>query len=433
MTWKDFFSKLFLRIAAVILIVLAFKCNGQSIEGFGSGVTGGQGFPIMHVTNLNTSGPGSLSNLIGSNRIIVFDVTGSIDGFSKTINLCQNLTIDGSGLPAPGITLNGNNNGDVLSFDGSMVSNIIVKNIRVRNGGNDGINIINGAHDIALDHITSRENRDGNIDITSGSYNVTIQYCLNGPGNSSAFSGGMLIAYTPTRNISIHHNLFYTITSGQVGERNPFIHSSNQQPGANLMADFRNNVVYKWGRNNGTGSGYGSAVAYTGTANIVKNYYYSIVSQNNATNVDDGYGNGATGKAFISGNFSGNGIDANAPNNHGEFLIPSAANVQMQDPCTAAYIVKGNAGCRPLDQVDQNILNQINLVLCPVITPIMWLAVSFDIPRRLLKWSMAQEENSVYFDVQESENGIDFYSMAKIGTIATDGNSISITDYQLKL
>src|SRR4051812_14579873 len=86
-------------------------------EGFGAATKGGKGKQIVHVKNLNAKGPGSLYAAIASNRIVVFDVSGTIDDFRWDSSdgkdmAVSNLTIDGSTAPAPGITLNNNNNGN---------------------------------------------------------------------------------------------------------------------------------------------------------------------------------------------------------------------------------------------------------------------------------------------------------------------------------
>lgn len=52
--------------------------------------------------------------------------------------------------------------------------------------------------------------------------------------------------------ISIHHCLYSPAGSG-VGERNPLTHA-NYSPGVgDPNVDFRYNIVWKWGRNNGSG------------------------------------------------------------------------------------------------------------------------------------------------------------------------------------
>jgi hypothetical protein len=135
-------------------------------EGFGSLTRGGKGYRVVHVSNLNATGPGSLYEAIGSNRIIVFDVAGKINRFrwdnSDFSNLViSNLTIDGSSAPSPGITLdNTGAGGNCLSFQNGC-QNSIVKNLRVRNAGNDGFSLVGNCHDIVFDHVSSVDNGDG--------------------------------------------------------------------------------------------------------------------------------------------------------------------------------------------------------------------------------------------------------------------------------
>jgi hypothetical protein len=330
-------------------------------EGFGSGTRGGKGKPKVHVTNLNAKGPGSLYAAMGSNRIVVFEVGGTINNFrwdaSDENVVVSNLTIDGSTAPAPGITLNNSNNGNGLSFQNGC-HDIIISNIRVRNAGNDGFNLVNRCHDIVFDHVSSANNSDGDLDITDSCYNITVQWSILG----HSVTGPMLIAYPGTKDISIHHNLFNSTGSG-IGERNPLVHNATDyQPNiiSYLMVDFTNNIVWKWGNSNG-GFGYGSCADYGGTLQARNNFYQSA-SQPESAIIKDHDSKGS--KVYASGNVSGNkGINPNSVSNVSSPWI--VAPVTTQDACTAARKVLAEAGPRPLDATDKALIAAVLLASCP--------------------------------------------------------------------
>jgi hypothetical protein len=352
-----------------LLLLFTFLINTNELfsqtkyEGFGSATPGGKGKRIVYVTNLNSKGPGSLYEAIGSNRTIVFDVGGTINDFrwdaSDDTVVISYLTIDGSTAPPPGITLNNNYNGNGLSFQNGC-HDIIVSNIRVRGAGNDGFNLVNKCHDIIFDHCSSSNNGDGDLDITDSCYNITVQYCIFG----HSMSGAMLIAYPSTKNISIHHNLFNSTGSG-AGERNPFVHNAvNYKPNiiTYLMADFTNNVVWNWGNSNG-GFGYGSGADFGGTLQARNNFYHSVLFPENAI-VKNHESNGA--KVYASGNVSGNpGINPNSAKNVNAPWV--VARVTTQDACKAARKVLAEAGPRPLDTTDQAFINAVFLSNCPAV------------------------------------------------------------------
>ncbi len=337
-------------------------------EGFGSQAVGGaNSSTVYHVTNLNSSGSGSLANGIGSNKTIVFDVSGSISARLYLANVSY-LTIDATGKD---ITINGNNNGDAISMDGTNTHHIILKGLTVTNAGGDGINVVSGAHDILITNCSSYGNRDGNIDVagdnSSTTKNVTVQWCILGTGVSgSDYSGDMLIT---GQNVSAHHNLFVPAGPNVVGERCPLVHC-NYSPVGSPNADFRNNVVWKFGRNNATGSGYGTDVAYSATANVVNNYYYSPSDGGNAVVVNGSYGSTPKGNAYVAGNVSGNsGVNPNSQSNHAEYAIASQYAVTTQDACTAAQLVLTQAGPRPLNSANQALVNTVALTGCSVTPP----------------------------------------------------------------
>lgn len=336
-----------------------------SVQGYGAQVTGGAGQITIHVTTLNASGAGSLDSAMGSNRIIVFDVGGTISNFRGNYSGLTNFTIDGTTAPSPGITLTNNSNGDCFSLEQS--SNFIITNIRARgvgNGaGNDAMAFNNNCHDFVIDHVSVSGGQDGNLDVTE-SYNATVQYCIIGGGGnngtSDKWSGAMLIAYNPTKNVSIHHNLFSAVTTAGVGERIPLI---SHITGSIVTADFRNNLVWRWGRNGGTGSGYATGVSDGANANVVNNYYYSTSAQTSAT-VNQADPSLPIGHMYAATNLSGNAINANAGNNNAQFAITAFAQIPVESPCSSASCVLANAGCFPRDATDTAYINAVTLFGC---------------------------------------------------------------------
>jgi hypothetical protein len=132
-----------------------------------------------------------------------------------------------------------------------------------------------------------------------------------------------------------------------------------------MIVEFKNNLVYRWGRAGGTGSGYATGFDFGGTGQIINNYYYSTVSQGSAVayNVDPTAGSCGC-KAFVSGNFSGNGSSFPASTTTA-WVIPSQYQVATEDPCVAARKVLAKAGCQPLDAVDKAYINSVTLPGCP--------------------------------------------------------------------
>ncbi|HET6996033.1 MAG TPA: PKD domain-containing protein [Chitinophagaceae bacterium] len=338
-------------------------------EGFGANAVGGSNSPtVYHVTNLNSSGAGSLSNGIGSNRTIVFDVSGTITGRFDLINISY-LTIDGTGQD---ITIDNNNNGDGISFDGANTHHCILKNIHVTNAGGDGINVVSGAHDIMITNCTSYGNNDGNIDVAGDNSgitkNVTIQWCIIGGGkaNSSSYSGSTLIT---GQSVSMHHNLIVPATVGGVGERCPLVHC-NYSPVGSPNADIRNNLIWKFGRDNGTGSGFGIDVAYGAAGNAVNNYVYTSVTSSADNGVTSSAYGEPTGSLYATGNVSGNSnVNANSQSNHAEYTIPSQFAVATQDACTAASLVLRNAGPSPRNATDQHYVDGVSMTGCSSTPP----------------------------------------------------------------
>ena len=136
-------------VAAAVSAVCMDKIPAfPGVEGDGSFATGGRGGAVVHVTNLNPTGPGSLTDAVSqSNRIVVFDVSGIIDlsgmkGGKKDKPGKENKKIGGKiSIEQPNITIAGQTApGEGICLKGGALevaaNNIIIRYLRSRRGWN---------------------------------------------------------------------------------------------------------------------------------------------------------------------------------------------------------------------------------------------------------------------------------------------------------
>ncbi|MDE6502036.1 MAG: carbohydrate-binding protein [Ruminococcus sp.] len=262
-------------IAFLSALMMTFSVNGFNLKsdvtanavdnklvafpgavGGGKYATGGRGGEVYHVTNLNDSGTGSFRDAVSkSNRIVVFDVSGTIE--LKSNILCQsNITIAGQTAPGgSGITLKNYKMG--MAGD-----NIICRYISSRPGpyastssGNDAWGGANGSDSI-IDHCSMGWTTDEQWGLYSNNMNYTVQYSVIGPadswgGHKKGLHGfGMMMG---KGNLTFDHNLIIHNVSrnfrGKVQDT--------------YTADFTNNVIYDWG--------YQTAYGTIGHLNYVNN------------------------------------------------------------------------------------------------------------------------------------------------------------------
>ncbi len=200
--------------------------------GFGRFAVGGRYGDVVHVTNLNDSGIGSLRDAISQpNRIVVFDVGGIIKLNSRLV-FKNNQTIAGQTAPGDGIVLYGQG----TSFSGA--SNTIVRYMRFRMGrggtsGQDSVAIANGT-DIIFDHVSISWGRDGNYDINPDNKGdlgrITLQNAIVAQGLANHSTGGLMDAQLGS---SIINTLYIDNWTRNVKARGTL--------------QWVNNVVYNWG------------------------------------------------------------------------------------------------------------------------------------------------------------------------------------------
>ena len=209
-------------------------------EGFGAHATGGRGGDVYRVTNLNSSGAGSLrygiENAPTTGRTIVFAVSGYIpisnnsDTGDKTLRLVRNkITIAGQTAPGDGIGLR---DGRILLTG----NNEVIRNLRIRHGKNGGagdcLNIESNASNSIVDHLTMQFSTDENISFFNGTLNnFTMQSSVSAWGLESHNAGGLW----DLQNGSCHHSLW-----AHHKTRNPKARPSG-------LLEWVNNVTFDWG------------------------------------------------------------------------------------------------------------------------------------------------------------------------------------------
>lgn len=221
-------------ILAILLTGFSSFVYGQTpvygLEGWGAATIGGQGGRLIRVTNLNASGVGSLKDALTQtgNRVIVFEVGGTINLYGSTLSIKHpHVTIAGQTAPSPGVNL----------INGSIsiqTHDVILQHIRMRVGA---ANKVNGwepdgistyiANNIIIDHCSVTWAVDENCSASgprfdgstpnewrmNTSHDITISNCIIAEGLSNAthskgeHSKGSLIHDNVT-NIAILKNLY---------------------------------------------------------------------------------------------------------------------------------------------------------------------------------------------------------------------------------
>ena len=310
------------KLSVIVLAILGMVSTTWAYEGYVPITTGGDSGTVVHVTNLNDSGTGSLRAVIAGlsdNQKIVFDVGGSICVTTEMRIGRNNITVDGSSAPSPGITLVGSGLYNCLL--GIKANDIIVKHMRFRNSGAEGIQIWEGIG-IVVDHCSVTGSGDGAVDINTADH-VVISRCLFGSNTEVHKAHGTYV--------SAHHNLYSWNNRRQprVFEAGPYW-------------DFRNNVVEFW-------SGTGTNILLSNAVNVVNNWYGNPGPLATCTN---GFlGLTSDTNVYTNGNYSACGQNIDAV---GNISTPNLEpGVTTTDANTAYNSVLADVGAQPTDAIDQ--------------------------------------------------------------------------------
>jgi len=356
------------RVLCAVLTVCAAFCASISAddaglpsfpgaEGYGSHVTGGRGGKVIHVTNLNPTGPGSLQWACEQQgpRIIVFDVNGVIHphniGDKKVLSIARSdITIAGQTAPGAGITIEGS----VSTYRGAEdkpVKNVVLRFIRARakvpkgSGRNVRAIELSNSSDVIVDHVSGCWSIDDCFDLYT-TLNTTVQWCTveesdiwyeggDEPHNFAMIMSGQRGKYKP---ISVHHTLIAN-------------HRQRTPSCGSYPTDFRNNLIYNGGE--------GGCNSRKGGISIVGNYLKPgpagilgprmYMPPYTVRQPSLGFR-----KAFVQGNYypwSGGYLDRNADDPR---LLPEEPEHKPVATHTAeeAYrLILAQSGCLPKDTV----------------------------------------------------------------------------------
>ena len=265
-------------------------------EGYGRFAIGGRGGKVIHVTNLNDTGAGSLRDAVENYdgpRTIVFDVSGVIALESRIICSDQFITIAGQTAPGKGICIR-------KAPFGCTGNDLIGRHLKVRLGGGatyDGMGLTGANHSI-LDHCSISWTIDESFS-SRGGKNITLQRtliseALNAAGHQN-YPAGTEHGYAGTIGGdvgSFHHNLL-AHNYGRNWSMGGGLDGNGYLAG---RLDITNNVVYNWGGRTTDGGAM--------EVNFVGNYYKpGAGSKKFVTLTIDHEGIGlGTQRAYFSGN-----------------------------------------------------------------------------------------------------------------------------------
>ncbi len=235
-------------------------------EGHGRFAIGGRGGVVVHVTNLNDSGAGSLRDAVETNRgprTIVFDVSGVIKLSSRLVLNQNYVTVAGQTAPGKGVVIRS------APFGLSGVLDAQVRHMRVRLGAGttyDGMGLTGANHSI-IDHSSISWTIDEAFSSRNGK-NVTLQRtliseCLNVAGHQN-YPAGTAHGYAASIGGDIgsfHHNLL-AHCEGRNWSLAGGLDANGNFAG---RLDIFNNVVYNWGGRTTDGGAH--------EVNFVSNYY----------------------------------------------------------------------------------------------------------------------------------------------------------------
>ena len=341
-------------------------------EGYGRFAIGGRGGRVIHVTNLNDSGPGSLRAAVEATgpRTVVFDVSGLITLESRLLFNSEReyLTVAGQTAPGKGICLRG------YTFGGLGARDTIIRFVRLRlgnlNGTMDGMGFASSDHCI-IDHCSISWTIDEAFS-SRGAKNITFQRnliseALNvaghdhyGDGSSHGFAGSI------GGDVGSFHHSLLAHNAGRNWSLAGALDQANRHAG---RLDIRNMVVYNWGHRTTDGG--------AREVNFVNNYYKPGPATSVMTYLNPQFENPAFGpqQYYVAGNIMEDIAGPEGPEGPFEGMRPRGrqdAPVTVPEPFFEPHVtthsaeeayenVLADVGCNVpmLDDHDKRIIREV--------------------------------------------------------------------------
>ena len=312
--------------------------GNEQYQGFGAQTKGGEGGTVFTVAEPTYNAVKSAidkakaNSKAGKKSRIVFTTPGPITVTQALKVEANNLTIEGNGVTlVAGPSLRNSTNVTL----GIYGHDVIVRDMRLRDGGDNLRAQGYGAYNIVFSHISSTGAKDDGISIGYGAHDVTVQYSFLAGNTRSIF-----IKYNGVTRVSIHHTWVM-----KQWIRGPLVNGA--------VVDFRNNIVEDW-------TMWGVRFENGASGNVVNSLFgYSPYAK--ATFGKPLNGVNVRGASVYVNGVSYAGTAAAGPNAQSTASkeVP-VAPVTTQSVAEMEPIVRAQAGAMPRDAVDTAYVNSGN-------------------------------------------------------------------------
>jgi len=297
----------------------------EALEGFGSTTTGGAGERVIVITDPSEENVRKIFKEVGQtgHATLRFAVDAPIE-ITRPLPLFRapHVTIEGGGA-----TLDGTNMRAQVALIDVRTNDVIVRDLRVRNGYDNLRAQGPEAYNIVFSHVSSTGAIDDGISIGYGAHDVTVQYAFLAGNVHSIFC-----KYGATTNISVHHTWIQKAII-----RSPLFNGP-------LRADVRNVIVEDW-------SEWGSRFEDGATGNVIG----SLWTLSPYARAIGGKANSAlrfrnAGPVYVADTV----FRGTKPGDRGDATVPFPAPPVKTLPLSRMEeFVRSHAGCLPRDRIDQ--------------------------------------------------------------------------------